>query len=49
VVDLNDPDRENPALVTALVQAGALIRSVTEERASLEDIYLQLVESEPGS
>ncbi|HYN88283.1 MAG TPA: ABC transporter ATP-binding protein [Ardenticatenaceae bacterium] len=48
LVDLGDPDEENPALVAALVQAGALIRSVVEERASLEDIYLQLVD-ESGS
>ncbi|HBY93930.1 MAG: ABC transporter ATP-binding protein [Ardenticatenaceae bacterium] len=47
VVDLGDPDRENPALVTALVQAGAQIRTVVEERASLEDVYLQLVSENP--
>lgn len=43
VVDLGDPDCENPVLVTTLVQAGAQICTVVEERASLEDIYLQLV------
>jgi len=39
-----------PAIVRALVQAGAAVRSVVEERAGLEDVYLALVDSEsPGS
>jgi len=46
VVRLDDPDSQNPALVRALVQAGADIRFVGELRYSLEDIYLQLMESD---
>jgi len=37
------PADDVPRLVRALVLAGAEIRSVTEEHAALEDIYLSLV------
>jgi ABC-2 type transport system ATP-binding protein len=40
---LPDPDADTPALVLALVQAGARIRRVVPEEAGLEDIYLALV------
>jgi ABC-2 type transport system ATP-binding protein len=39
-------DDHIPAIVRALVQGGAAVRSVVEERAGLEDVYLALVESE---
>jgi hypothetical protein len=38
-----DPDRETPAIITAIVSSGGKVRSVSETGASLEDIYLQLV------
>jgi ABC-2 type transport system ATP-binding protein len=40
---LDDPDAMTPAVVRVLVQAGAEIQSVTEERHSLEDVYLNLI------
>jgi len=43
VVEVTDPRRDNPVIVDALVAAGARILSVTEEAASLEDVYLALV------
>lgn len=43
LVQVESPDENNPALVEALVQAGARIRWVEEDRVSLEDVYLQLV------
>lgn len=43
-VRLNDPERENPVLIEALVNYGVSIRWVTEERASLEDVYLDLIQ-----
>ncbi len=43
VVTLEDPETQNPALVQALVQAGADVQFVGELRRSLEDVYLQLV------
>ncbi len=42
-IDLHDPDRNNPALVRALVGAGAQVQYVQPAGASLEDVYLQLV------
>jgi ABC-2 type transport system ATP-binding protein len=43
VVTLDDPETHNPALVQALVAAGAGIQFVGELRRSLEDVYLQLM------
>ena len=43
VVTLDDPEAQNPALVAALVNAGAHVQFVGEIRKSLEDVYLQLV------
>ncbi len=43
VVELGDPPEETPSLVRALVGAGAEIQSVGEIRASLEDVYLDLM------
>jgi ABC-2 type transport system ATP-binding protein len=45
-VSLADPDEQNPELVRALVEAGAHIRSVEPTSHSLEEVYLELVESE---
>ncbi len=43
LVSLDHPDRDNPALINALVSAGAQIQYVQPSDASLEDVYLQLV------
>ncbi len=43
VVALDDPEAQNPALIKALVDAGAEVQFVGELRRSLEDVYLQLV------
>lgn len=43
VLTLDDPDAQNPAIVRALVNAGAEVRFVGELRHSLEDVYLQLM------
>jgi ABC-2 type transport system ATP-binding protein len=43
MVDLDDPERRNPAIVDALNKAGAKIEYVTELKRSLEDVYLKLV------
>ncbi len=44
VVALPDPDAQTPALVTALVGAGAAIRRVAEVEHSLESAYLELIQ-----
>jgi ABC-2 type transport system ATP-binding protein len=43
VVDIDDPERDNPELVRAIVAAGGNVQYVTEERSTLEDVYLKLV------
>ena len=43
-VSLEHPDDQNPALVRALVQAGADIRAVEPTSHSLEEVYMELVE-----
>jgi len=42
-ITLDDPNAQNPALVQALVSAGARIRYVEPIEHSLEDVYLELV------
>ena len=42
-VAIDDPEQHNPALVAALVTAGAPIRYVQPVLQSLEDVYLKLV------
>jgi ABC-2 type transport system ATP-binding protein len=43
LVRLDDPDRDNPDLIRALIAAGADIQFVGELRQTLEDVYLRLV------
>jgi ABC-2 type transport system ATP-binding protein len=45
-VRLTQPDEQNPELVRVLVEAGAAIRAVEPTSHSLEEVYLELVESE---
>ncbi|UJR79356.1 ABC transporter ATP-binding protein [Sandaracinus amylolyticus] len=46
-IALDDPEAHNPALVRALVEAGAEIRTVSEEVRTLEQVYLELVGASP--
>lgn len=45
VVFLANPEEQNPEIVRTLVKAGADIRFVREEKASLEQVYLSLTGS----
>ncbi|MBK9715514.1 MAG: ABC transporter ATP-binding protein [Kouleothrix sp.] len=47
-VSLDDPDAQNPALIQALVAAGAGIRYVEPIEHSLEDVYMELVQTAEG-
>ncbi len=47
-IGIEDPERDNPALVRALVEAGAAIRYVSEADVSLEDVYLTLIGDQNG-
>src|SRR5207244_2164028 len=42
-VRLEEPERQTPALVRALVLAGAEVRAVVPEGHSLEEAYLQVI------
>ena len=46
LVDLDDPEERNPAIIEALSRAGAKIEYVTELRRSLEDVYMKLIGGE---
>jgi len=46
IVELADPERESPELVTRLVEAGGRVLEVFEERHSLEEVYLSLMEEQ---
>ncbi len=43
LLDLADPAAETPGIVAAIARAGGRIREVTEESASLEEVYLKYV------
>lgn len=45
---LTEPERDTPALVRALVEAGADILEVRPEVPALEDVYLHLVGDDPA-
>ena len=49
VIGLEDPQRENPILVSRLVELGAQIQFVNELRVSLEDLYLDMMEESDAS
>jgi ABC-2 type transport system ATP-binding protein len=43
ILDIDDPEKDNPAVVRAIVAAGGNIQYVTELRSTLEDVYLKLI------
>jgi ABC-2 type transport system ATP-binding protein len=43
ILDIDNPERDNPEVVRAIVQAGGNIQYVTELRSTLEDVYLKLI------
>jgi ABC-2 type transport system ATP-binding protein len=45
LIRLEDPDAQNPDLIRALVGAGAAVRTVEPMEHSLEDVYLELIDS----
>jgi len=46
VVRTNDPEQHNPAMIRALVGAGANVQYITEVQHSLEAVYLDLLADE---
>ena len=43
LIDVTDPDKENPAIIAAITSTGGQVREVTQIVPSLEDVYLQIV------
>ena len=43
ILDMDDPEKDNPEVVKAIVGAGGSIQFVTELRSTLEDVYLKLI------
>jgi ABC-2 type transport system ATP-binding protein len=43
VLDMDNPERDNPELVRTIVSAGGNIQYVTELKSTLEDVYLKLI------
>jgi ABC-2 type transport system ATP-binding protein len=48
LVTVTDPTATAPAITRALAAAGADVLAIGESRHSLEDVYLQLVDDDPG-
>jgi ABC-2 type transport system ATP-binding protein len=47
ILDVDNPERDNPDLVRAIVKAGGNIQYVTELKSTLEDVYLKLIREVP--
>jgi ABC-2 type transport system ATP-binding protein len=43
LIDVTDPDKENPAIIAAIASTGGQVREVTQMVPTLEDVYLQIV------
>ncbi|MBX5329332.1 MAG: ABC transporter ATP-binding protein [Candidatus Bathyarchaeota archaeon] len=43
ILDVNNPEKDNPVIVSEIVGAGGEIQFVTELRPTLEDVYLKLI------
>lgn len=43
ILDMDNPERDNPSLVKAIVAAEGNIQYVTELKSTLEDVYLKLI------
>jgi len=49
ICEVENPEKENPIIVEAIVKAGGKIQYVTSLYRSLEDVYLKLVKETPES
>ena len=43
IIDVTDPDKENPTIIAAITSKGGQVREVTQLVPTLEDVYLQIV------
>jgi len=42
IIDVTDPDKENPIIIAAITSNGGQVREVTQIVPTLEDVYLQI-------
>jgi ABC-2 type transport system ATP-binding protein len=49
ILDMDNPEKDNPELVRAIVGAGGNIQYLTELRSTLEDVYLKLIREAPSA
>jgi ABC-2 type transport system ATP-binding protein len=47
IIDVADPDTENPAILRAIIEAGGVVQSASVSSSTLEDAYLKLVREKP--
>jgi len=45
ILKVNNPEEDNPTVITWLIKQGLQVQFVTEEEYSLEDVYLKLISS----
>jgi ABC-2 type transport system ATP-binding protein len=43
IIDVTDPDKENPIIISAITSSGGQVREVMQVVPTLEDVYLQIV------
>ena len=43
IIDVTDPDKENPSIIAAITSIGGQVREVTQLVPTLEEVYLQIV------
>ena len=43
ILDMDEPERDNPEVVQTIVEAGGRVQYVTELRSTLEDVYLKMI------
>ena len=44
ILNVKNPEEDNPRVVSWLIKQGLQVQFVTEEEHSLEDVYLKLIE-----
>ncbi len=49
VVELDDPENNRPELIKHIVEAGGRIMAVSEQQHTLEEVYLSLMQENPGN
>jgi len=43
LIDVTDPDKENPTIIAAITSSGGQVREVSQLVPTLEEVYLQIV------